>query len=67
MWIKAGMLLKMMLKSLLKSLQIIFKSDALTFFYGKKRVFKVITYHTAYPLRIISKGKDLEKMSYGND
>ena len=44
----------------------IFKSDALTFFYGK-RVFTVITYHTAYPLKIISKGKDLEKMSYGND
>ena len=36
-------------------------------FLWKKRVFKVITYHTAYPLRIISKGKDLEKMSYGND
>ena len=44
----------------------IFKSDALTFFYGK-RVFTVITYHTAYPLKIISKGKDLEKMSCGND
>lgn len=44
------------------------KSDALTFFCEKKkRVFTVIIYRTPYPLRIISKGKDLEKMSYGND
>ena len=40
-----------------------FQKRCADLFLWKKRVFKV--YHTAYPLRIISKGKDLEKMSYG--
>lgn len=44
-----------------------FQKRCADLFLWKKRVFTVITYHTAYPLKIISKGKDLEKVSYGND
>ena len=44
-----------------------FQKQCADLFLWKKRVFKVITYHTVYPLRIISKGKDLEKVLYGND
>lgn len=44
-----------------------FQKRCADLFLWKKRVFNVITYRTPYPLGIISKGKDLEKMSYGND
>ena len=44
-----------------------FQKRCADLFLWKKEYLPVITYRTPYPLRIISKGKDLEKMSYGND
>lgn len=67
MWIKAGTLEKMMLKIPFKITVNNFQKRCADLFLWEKRVFTVITYRTPYPLRIISKGKDLEKMSYDND